>query len=58
MFIIDDLFSAHDVLAAINPSKSLKLYNAHTYPSKVLIVNKEVRPGRITMIIVREELGY
>jgi hypothetical protein len=35
-----------------------QLYNAHTYPSKVLIVNREIKPGRITMIIVREELGF
>lgn len=35
-----------------------QLYNAHTNLSKLLIVNKEVRPGRITMIIVKEELGY
>jgi hypothetical protein len=35
-----------------------QLYNTHTNLSKLLIVNKEVRPGRITMIIVKEELGY
>jgi len=35
-----------------------QLYNAHTYPSKVLIVNREVKPGRITMIVVKEELGF
>jgi hypothetical protein len=35
-----------------------ELYNAHTNLSKLLIVNKEIRPGRITMIIVKEELGY
>ncbi|HJS18333.1 MAG TPA: LUD domain-containing protein [Anaerolineales bacterium] len=35
-----------------------QLYNTHTHISKVLIVNKEIRPGRITMIIVKEELGY
>lgn len=35
-----------------------QLYHMHTNPSKLLIVNKEIRPGRITMIIVREELGY
>jgi hypothetical protein len=34
------------------------LYNSHTGLNKVLIVNKEIRPGRITMIIVKEELGY
>lgn len=35
-----------------------QLYNAHTNLSKLLIINKEVRPGRITMIIVKEELGF
>jgi hypothetical protein len=35
-----------------------QLYNAHTYPSKILVVNREIKPGRITMIIVREELGF
>lgn len=35
-----------------------QLYNMPTNLSKVLIVNKEIRPDRITMIIVKEELGY
>lgn len=35
-----------------------ELYNAHTSLNKILIVNKESRPERITMIIVKEELGY
>ena len=35
-----------------------QLYNMHTNLSKLLIVNKEVRPDRITMIIVKEELGF
>jgi len=35
-----------------------QLYNIHTNLSKMLIVNKEIRPGRITMIIVKEELGF
>jgi YkgG family uncharacterized protein len=35
-----------------------QLYNTHTYPSKILIVNREIRPGRITMIIVKEKLGF
>ena len=26
--------------------------------SKVLLVHKEIQPGRVTMIIVKEELGY
>lgn len=35
-----------------------QLYNMHTNLSKILIVNKEIRPDRITMIIVKEELGF
>lgn len=34
------------------------LYKRSTYMGKVLIVNREARPGRTTMIIVKEELGY
>ena len=35
-----------------------QLYNAGTGVNKILIVNKEFRPNRITMIIVKEELGF
>src|SRR5512140_1934496 len=35
-----------------------QLYHTGTAPNKVLIVNGEMRPGRITMIIVKEELGF
>ncbi|MGC1376348.1 MAG: LUD domain-containing protein [Anaerolineales bacterium] len=35
-----------------------ELYKMNTSLSKVLIVNKEPRPGRATMIIVKEELGF
>jgi hypothetical protein len=35
-----------------------QLYNMSTNVNKVLIVNREIRPNRITMIIVKEELGY
>jgi len=35
-----------------------QLYNAPTGINKLLIVNKEIRPNRITMIIVKEVLGY
>jgi hypothetical protein len=34
------------------------LYKVHTSVSKILIVNKEIRPGRVTLIIVKEELGF
>ena len=35
-----------------------QLYHVSTNVSKLLIVNKEIRPDRITMIIVKEELGF
>ena len=35
-----------------------QLYHMSTNVSKVLIVNREIRPNRITMIIVKEELGF
>ena len=35
-----------------------QLYNARTDVNKILVVNREIRPNRITMIIVKEELGF
>ena len=34
------------------------LYKASTAVSKLLIINREIRPGRITMIIVKEKIGF
>jgi hypothetical protein len=47
-----------DYIVPLEDLHMQELYNIHTNLSKVLIVNKEVRPGRITMIIVKEELGF
>jgi len=35
-----------------------QLYKLSTAVNKILIVNRELRPGRTTMIIVKEELGF
>jgi hypothetical protein len=35
-----------------------QLYKIGTHVSKVLIVNRELRPGRTTLVIVRENLGF
>lgn len=35
-----------------------QLYNAGTAMNKALIFNREIRPNRVTMIIVREALGF
>jgi hypothetical protein len=35
-----------------------QLYKMSTGVNKILIVNKELRPGRATLIIVKEALGF
>lgn len=35
-----------------------QLYNTGTGVNKILIVNREIRPNRITMILVKEKLGF
>jgi len=35
-----------------------ELYKMSTNVNKVLLVNREIRPNRITMIIVKEEVGF
>jgi hypothetical protein len=35
-----------------------QLHHTGTAPNKILIVNGEIRPDRITMIIVKEDLGF
>ena len=35
-----------------------ELYKVGTAISKVLVYNREIRPNRVTMIIVKEELGF
>ena len=35
-----------------------QLAHTSTAPNKILIINGEIRPDRITMIIVKEDLGF
>lgn len=35
-----------------------QLYKTGTSINKILIVNNEIRPGRITMVLVKERLGF
>ena len=37
--------------------KMMKLYNVPSNVSKLLIFNKEIKPGRLTMILVKEKVG-
>lgn len=38
--------------------RALKAYGAHSAVNKILIINKEVAPERITIILVKENLGF
>ncbi len=42
----------------LEDKRAQKAYGMHSGVSKILIVNKEVVPERITLILVKEELGF
>lgn len=60
--IVKDLDSAwkrlYEHTLPLESERLKKIYGVASYVSKVLIVNREVKPGRITAIIVKEVLGF
>lgn len=48
----------HEYCYPLEMEHARQLYNMDTGVNKVLIVNKEIRPGRITLIIVKEKVGF
>lgn len=48
----------HEYILPLEEEHMRELYNVGSNVSKVLIVNKEIRPNRITMILVKEEIGF
>ena len=42
----------------LEDQRAQKAYGIHSEIAKLLIFNKEVIPGRITLILVKEELGF
>ena len=42
----------------LEDERLLKVLGIHTSIGKTLIINREVVPGRITIVLVKEELGY
>src|SRR6266498_1708147 len=47
-----------DYVRPLEEQHMQELYKASTAISKMLIVNREIRPDRITMIIVKEKVGF
>jgi hypothetical protein len=48
----------YDYIVPLEEEHMRQLYKVGTNVSKLLIINREIRPNRITMIIVKEKLGY
>jgi hypothetical protein len=48
----------YDYVVPLEEEHMQQLYKVGTNVSKLLIINREIRPNRITMIIVNEKLGY
>lgn len=48
----------YEYVLPLESAHMMKLYNVGSNVSKLLIVNKEIMPGRITIIFVKEKLGF
>lgn len=42
----------------LEDQRAMQVYNMHSAINKILIVHREVIPGRTTMILVKENLGF
>lgn len=47
-----------DYVKPLEEEHMQELYKISTNVSKLLIINKEIRPDRITMIIIKEKIGF
>jgi hypothetical protein len=48
----------YDYIVPLEEQHMRQLYKVSTHVSKLLIINREIRPNRITLIVVKEKLGY
>lgn len=48
----------YDYVLPLESSHMQKLYGVGSNVSKMLVINKEIVPGRITVIFVKEKLGF
>ncbi len=60
--IVKDLASAHkrisEYVVPLENERAKKVYGVGTSLNKTLIIDKEIMPGRIKMVIVKEKLGF
>jgi LUD domain len=43
---------------SLEDARALAAYGIHSAPNKVLVINREISPGRITVVFVDEVLGF
>lgn len=56
---LDEAFKRiYDYVLPLEDVRAMKAYGRGSNVSKLLIVNKEIKPGRITIILVKEKLGF
>ncbi len=48
----------YDFVLPLETDHMQSLYNVNSNVSKLLIINKEITPGRLTVIFVKEKLGF
>ena len=56
--IIEGFKRVEEYVLPLENERAMKAYGMPSSINKELVINKEVTPGRITMIIVKEKLGY
>jgi hypothetical protein len=54
----DGLKRIDEYILPLEDTRAFKAYGMHSSINKVLIVNKEFMPGRTTLILVKENLGF
>jgi hypothetical protein len=54
----DGLKRVEEYVFPLEDARAFKAYGIHSAINKLLIINKEFMPGRATMILVKENLGF
>jgi len=48
----------YEYVLPLESERMQKIYGMGSFVSKLLIINKEIRPNRLTLILVKEKLGF
>jgi len=48
----------YEYVLPLEDARAMKAYNMHSGVNKMLVINKEIFPGRIKMILIKEIVGF